>query len=74
MINGSLKLGHKYIASLTLWNKFRAFSDGITFFKIECDLDLYEGHHKPSFVLGLTVLNVELVCFEIYNRFHLDVE
>lgn len=35
----------------------RDFKDGITFFKLRVNLDLYKDSHTPAFQLELTILN-----------------
>ena len=40
----------------------RDFKDGITFFKLRVNLDLYKDSHSPAFQIELTILNC-------YNHF-----
>jgi len=40
----------------------RDFKDGITFFKLRLNLDLYKDSHSPAFQIELTILNC-------YNHF-----
>jgi len=35
----------------------RDFKDGITFFKLRVNLDLYKDNHSPAFQIELTILN-----------------
>jgi hypothetical protein len=35
----------------------RNFKDGITFFKLRVNLDLYKDSHSPAFQIELTILN-----------------
>ena len=35
----------------------RSFKDGITFFKLRVNLDLYKDSHTPAFQFELTILN-----------------
>jgi hypothetical protein len=36
----------------------RDFKDGITFFKLRLNLDLYKDSHSPAFQIELTIFNV----------------
>lgn len=47
---------------LQVFSFVRSFKDGITFFKIDINLDRYEDDHSPAFQIELTVLNC-------YNHF-----
>jgi hypothetical protein len=35
----------------------RSFKDGITFFNLKVNLDLYKDNHSPAFQIELTILN-----------------
>ena len=50
--------------------RYREFSDGITFFHIECSTDFYKGDHRPNFCFQLIFLNCMLFTVEIYNVYH----
>ena len=70
MISFSSKLTRKYATELNLLYKYRKFSDGIDFLSVVVNLDRYEGDHKPSFQIGLILLNFVILEFEIYNMHH----
>jgi len=51
-----------YSWEIQLFALTRKFSDGITFFSLKFNLDLYKSEHNPLFMLEFTFLN-------IYNHF-----
>lgn len=64
------KINKNYGIELTFFNKIRSYSDGITFFNININLDRYEADHSPKFEFSLTILNVILIDMMIYYLHH----
>jgi len=56
----------------TLINKVREFSDGIDIFNLIFNVDTYKGNHTPRIVFVLTILNVNIIEFGLYNINHYD--
>ena len=55
---------------ILFFHKFRSFKDGITYFELIVNHDLYEGDHNPKLDVKLAILNVYLIQFEWYNINH----
>jgi hypothetical protein len=70
MIYFSKKLTKKYALDISCFHLIRKFSDGISFFELNVNLDLYEGDHNPQFRILLVFLNFKIFEFEIYNTEH----
>ena len=51
-----------YAWEMQIFARTRKFSDGITFFKINFNLDKFKSEHNPNFMFEFTLLN-------IYNHF-----
>ena len=68
------KLTKRYAFELTLLNRTRRFADGITFFDLNVNLDLYKMSHNPKIIVSLTIFNVTLFEFSIYNVNHYESE
>ena len=62
----------KYAIDLCLFKKIRNFNDGVTFFDMNINLDLYKGDHKPSLVIHLVILNFTIFELDVYNIYHED--
>jgi len=65
-----MKLSKNYAIELSLFNIVRDFSDGISFFEFEINLDLFEDDHKPSFDIYLMIFNCMIFQFRVYNVNH----
>jgi len=61
-----------YAIELSFLKMVRNFSDGISFFEFEVNLDLFEDDHKPSFDIFLMIFNCMIFQFWIYNIHHRD--
>jgi len=48
-------------------HQIRSFKDGITFFELSKNLDLYKVEHNPRFRIMLIVLNFKIFEFEIHT-------
>ena len=55
---------------VVLFNTPRSIKDGVTLFKGVINLDLFKADHKPSFEVLLTLFNVDILHFHIYDRRH----
>jgi hypothetical protein len=67
------KVNKSYNWELVLFNKVRKFDDGITFFNINIDWDRYLEDHSPSFLFELTILNINIIEFNIFYKYHRDL-
>jgi len=65
-----MKLSKNYAIELSLFNIVRDFSDGISFFEFEINLDLFDEDHKPSFDIFLIIFNCMIFQLWIYNINH----
>jgi len=52
---------------------YRSLSDGLSLLELHIDSDWYKGDHNPQFGIRLTVLNVTLLEFRIYNVNHIII-
>jgi hypothetical protein len=66
----SLRITEKFAIDITLLNKYREYKDGIDFFELICECDLFKGDHNPSFNFFLAILNISLIEINIYNINH----
>lgn len=57
---------------ICLFNMPRSFSDGITFLNLKTNADFYKSDHKPSFEVSLTVLNIDIISFQVYSTEHIE--
>jgi hypothetical protein len=67
------RISKNYALELYFLNFVRKFSDGVTFFELKINLDLYKGDHKPMFEVSLLVLNTIVFEFRVYNTNHVDI-
>jgi len=65
-----MKISKNYGIDLSLFNIVRDFSDGISFFEFEINLDLFDEDHKPSFDIFLIIFNCMIFQLWIYNINH----
>lgn len=70
MIQICKKISKNFAFELVLFNSVRSLKDGISFFKVVMNLDLYKGDHKPSFNFEIELCNMYLIEFRIYNVNH----
>ena len=61
-----------YVFSLIFLGLTRSFYDGITFFNINMNIDLFKADHNPKFILQITFFNMNIISIEIYNINHID--
>lgn len=61
-----------YVFSLIFLGLSRSFTDGITFFNININIDWFKADHNPKFTLQLTFFNINIISIEIYNIRHID--
>lgn len=66
------KLGQNYAWELSLFHKFRSFSDGVTILETQTEIDWYKGDHNPQGTVALRVLNYTIFEFQIYNKNHVE--
>lgn len=67
-----MKLTKKFAMDIEYFYKYRKFKDGITFFELKCDLDLYKDDHKPEFTFCLILCNFIILDINVYNMYHLN--
>lgn len=63
-----------YAWELTFLNTPRAWKDGLTVFDFRINWDRYLYDHSPRFEFDLTLLNVNLIQFSYFFRYHRDDE
>jgi hypothetical protein len=66
MFGFSIKLSKKFSLDVSFFHVIRQFKDGITFFDLVCNLDLYKGDHNPKSQFMLVLLNFKVFEIEIY--------
>ena len=66
----SKRINKKYGMDISGLHFIRRFKDGISFFEVSINLDLYKGDHNPHFRIMLLILNFKVFEFEIYNAEH----
>lgn len=54
---GTISKKKKIYWETQLFAFLRSFKDGVTFFDVKMNLDLYDGEHSPAFQLEITILN-----------------
>jgi len=69
---GGLRLSKNYAIDWSFLRKIRNFSDGISFFEFNCNLDLYKSDHNPKINIHLMLINIMIFEFEIYNVNHVE--
>jgi hypothetical protein len=70
----SLKITENYAFEADVLRKIRSFRDGISFLEFDCNADFYQGDHSPRSRIMLTIFNLKIFEFEIYNLNHVDEE
>jgi hypothetical protein len=70
MINFNNKINKNYGWELVLFNINRNLSYGLTFFNININWDRFLEDHSPRFIFELTLLNIEIIEFNIYYLHH----
>jgi len=70
MIHMGIEISRNYAVDIALLYQVRAFRDGVSFFDLSTNLDLYKADHTPGFSIRLIVLNIMLLDFSIYYRWH----
>lgn len=63
----SHKISRNYAIEVAGLYPIRKFKDGITFFDLKFNMDLYEGDHNPKFELQFVLLNMDILEINIYN-------
>lgn len=66
----SSAISKNYAWELSLINPIRSVEDGVTGLEVVLNYDRYKGDHNPKFEFKVTLLNVMLVEFNVYNRNH----
>ena len=69
-----IKFNKNYAIDIHFLCKQRLFKDGISFFELVSNLDLYKGDHNPKFYIYLILFNFVIFDMEIYNVNHLKQE
>lgn len=70
MITG-FKITKNYAIDFGLLYKVREFKDGITFFELISNLDIYKADHNPKMSFRLIFFNVVIFDICIYNIHHI---
>ena len=66
------KIGKNYSWELSLFYKYRDFSDGVDLFEFKMAFDKYIGDHNPQFDFCLRLFNFTIFEFNIHNIWHTD--
>lgn len=56
--HGTISKKRKIYWEAQLFALIRSFSDGITFFRFNCNWDRYKDEHSPAFQIELTIFNL----------------
>jgi hypothetical protein len=70
MFANGFKISKNFAFEFAFFHKFRNYSDGVTFFNIVFDMDLYHGDHNPKGMFALYLFNITIFEFSIYNVNH----
>lgn len=70
----AFKVSENYAIDMSGPRQIRRFSDGISFFELTFNLDLYHGDHNPQLNVMLMVMNFCLFEFNWYNVNHVEHE
>jgi len=54
------------------FHKVRKYTDGVTFFHCEINLDLFKGDHNPKFTIQLILMNFTIFEFNWYDTRHTE--
>lgn len=65
-------INNDYAWELSLFSKYRDFSDGISFLETNISWDKYLSDHTPQFIFLIVLCNYKLIEFNIYYRWHRD--
>jgi len=64
------KINGDYGWEISLFNKIRDYSDGITFCEYKINWDRYLSDHTPRFEFYIMILNYVIIEFNIYYLHH----
>jgi len=70
MIHCSFKLTKKFALDIAGLHFYRSFKDGISWFDFHINSDWYKGDHNPKFEIIISICNLMILDFEIYNVYH----
>jgi len=65
-----IHIGKNFSLEIALFNKIRAFSDGLTVCECKINADWYDGDHCPRYEFELIVLNTMILEIRVYNINH----
>jgi hypothetical protein len=68
----SFKLTKNFAFEFNFLYSVRKFSDGVDWLDFAIDSDWYRGDHNPQFGVKLTILNLIIFDFRIYNVNHVE--
>lgn len=61
-------VAEKYALDFGFFYKLRNFKDGLTFFEIILNLDLYKADHNPQIRWVLVIFNFTIFDISFYNK------
>lgn len=61
-----------YALDFGLFYKVRNFKDGLTFFELILNLNLYKADHNPQIRCALVIFNFTIFDITLYNKRHYD--
>jgi len=59
-----------YSIGFSYFQKIRSFSDGVSFFEFQVNLDRYLADHSPRFEIIFIILNFKIFELEVYYKHH----
>lgn len=65
-------ISKNYALDFGLFYKVRNFKDGLTFFELIFNLDLYRADHNPQIRCALVIFNFTIFDITFYNKRHYD--
>lgn len=65
-------LTKNYALDFGFFYKVRNFKDGVTFFELILNLDLYKADHNPQIRFACIVCNFTMFDITLYNKLHYD--
>ncbi len=65
-------IGKNYGWEFNLFSKIRDWCDGVSIIEFNINLDRYPSDHNPKFEIFLTLFNITIFEFTIYNIWHID--
>lgn len=65
-------INEDYAIELTLFERYRDLSDGLSVVEFDFNFDWYKGDHCPKADLSLRLFNWTIFELNVYNRHHIE--